>query len=191
MSNLIDKQAAIDLWEKYHHTIAVDAMQYDAELRQLPSEQTTQLTDDDIETIRVHLSAIKENLCNQHRWNEAKKYEALIDRLTAQSEPCEDAVLREAVIDSVRQDCFSVFTADEREYEIKDLPPVTPKQRTGHWIPVGMAEAVGGESAQWGSAIAYHKCSECDEQALKDDFEQEVLSDFCPHCGVKMEGVSE
>ena len=35
----IDRQAAIDLWEKYHPTIAVDAIQYDAELRQLPSAQ--------------------------------------------------------------------------------------------------------------------------------------------------------
>ena len=33
MSDLISRQAAIDLWEKYHPTIAVDAMQYDAELR--------------------------------------------------------------------------------------------------------------------------------------------------------------
>lgn len=39
MDELISKQAAIDLWEKYHPTIAVDAMQYDAELRQLPSAQ--------------------------------------------------------------------------------------------------------------------------------------------------------
>ena len=38
-SGLISRQAAIDLWEKYHPTIAVDAMQYDAELRQLPSAQ--------------------------------------------------------------------------------------------------------------------------------------------------------
>lgn len=58
---------------------------------------------------------------------------------------------------------------------------------TGKWIPVGVVEVVGGESAQWGSAVAYHKCSECDGQALRDDFEQEVLSDFCPHCGAKME----
>jgi len=39
MDDLISRQAAIDLWEKYHPTIAVDAMQYDAELRQLPSAQ--------------------------------------------------------------------------------------------------------------------------------------------------------
>lgn len=39
----ISRQAAIDLWEKYHPTIAVDAMQYDAELRQLPSAQPEQM----------------------------------------------------------------------------------------------------------------------------------------------------
>ena len=39
MSDLISRQAAIDLWEKYHYTIAVDAIRYDAELRQLPSAQ--------------------------------------------------------------------------------------------------------------------------------------------------------
>jgi hypothetical protein len=38
-SGLISRQDVIDLWEKYHSTIAVDAMQYDAELRQLPSAQ--------------------------------------------------------------------------------------------------------------------------------------------------------
>lgn len=41
MDDLISRQAVIDLWEKYHPTIAVDAMQYDAELRQLPSAQPT------------------------------------------------------------------------------------------------------------------------------------------------------
>ena len=42
MDELISKQAAIDLWEKYHYTIAVDAIRYDAELRQLPSAQPEQ-----------------------------------------------------------------------------------------------------------------------------------------------------
>ena len=48
-----------------------------------PSAQSKQkrLTDDDIETIRIHLNAIKEELCNQHRWHEAKEYEGIIDRL--------------------------------------------------------------------------------------------------------------
>lgn len=192
MSELIERQAVIDLWDKYHPTIAVDAMQYDAELRQLPHAQPTQLTDDDIEIIRVHLSAIKENLCNQHRWNEAKEYEALIDRLSAQPEPCEDAVSREAVQDTIHKWCGDCVDCETIAYEvITKIPPVTPKQRTGYWYPVGMAEAVGGESAQWGSAIAYHRCSECDERALQNEYGEEVLSKLCPHCWAKMEKWSD
>ena len=72
---------------------------------------------------------------------------------------------------------------------IRKLPPAQPEPHTGHWEPVGMAEAVGGEAAMWGSAIAYHVCSECREQALEEDGE-EKLSDFCPHCGAKMEATT-
>lgn len=35
MSDQIDRQAVLSLWDKYHSTIAVDAMEYDRELRQL------------------------------------------------------------------------------------------------------------------------------------------------------------
>ena len=49
-------------------------------LEELPSVQPTTLTEDDKETIRIHLSAFKERLCNQCRWNEAKEYEELISR---------------------------------------------------------------------------------------------------------------
>ena len=113
----------------------------------------------------------------------------------AQPAPCDDAVSRKDCLKALSnmmdtdgfRDGWAVSRANV-ECMLKAMPSVMPKQRTGHWIPVGMVEAVGGESAQWGSAIAYHKCSECDEQALRDDFEQEVLSDFCPHCGAKMRG---
>ena len=82
-------------------------------------------------------------------------------------EPCEDAVSREAVIDSVRQDCFAVFTADEREYEIRDLPLVTPKQRTGYWIK---------------RTNTLYKCDRCGAVQLKGN--------YCKDCGAKMEGVN-
>ena len=48
-----------------------------------PARQTA-LTADDIETIRIHLSAFKEELCNQGRWTEAAEYERLIQRLTGE-----------------------------------------------------------------------------------------------------------
>lgn len=40
-----------------------------------------QLTDDEIKTIRIHLNAYKEKLCNQHRWKEAEEYQRIIDKL--------------------------------------------------------------------------------------------------------------
>ena len=46
----------------------------------LPSAQPGRLTDDDFETIRIHLSAFKEDLCNRHRWEEAEEYQRIIDR---------------------------------------------------------------------------------------------------------------
>ena len=39
-----------------------------------------QLTNDDIETICIHLNAFKETLCNQRRWKEAEEYQRIIDR---------------------------------------------------------------------------------------------------------------
>jgi hypothetical protein len=47
-----------------------------------PDAQPERLTDDDFETIRIHLNAFKEKLCNQERWEEAREYERIIDRFT-------------------------------------------------------------------------------------------------------------
>ena len=45
--------------------------------------QPERLTDDDFETIRIHLNAWKEKLCNQRRWKEAEEYQRIIDRFMA------------------------------------------------------------------------------------------------------------
>lgn len=52
-------------------------------IKSLPSAQPERLTDDDFETIRIHLNAFKEKLCNQQRWEEAEEYQRIIDRLMA------------------------------------------------------------------------------------------------------------
>lgn len=49
-------------------------------IKALPSARPERLTDDDFETIRIHLNAYKEKLCNQHRWEEADEYQRIIDR---------------------------------------------------------------------------------------------------------------
>ena len=49
----------------------------------LIDRQPERLTDDDFETIRIHLNAYKGNLCNQQRWKEAEEYQRIIDRFMA------------------------------------------------------------------------------------------------------------
>lgn len=39
------------------------------------------LTRSEVETIRIHMNAFKEKLCNQGRWNEAQEYQDIIDKL--------------------------------------------------------------------------------------------------------------
>lgn len=53
------------------------------ELWGIASAQTERLTDDDFETIRIHLNSYKEKLCNQQRWKEAEEYQRIIDRFMA------------------------------------------------------------------------------------------------------------
>lgn len=75
MNDLISRQAAIKMFlDEGMPTAAVY-------IERMPPAQSSILTNDDIETIRIHLNAYKENLCNQKRWNEAEEYQRIIDRL--------------------------------------------------------------------------------------------------------------
>lgn len=46
----------------------------------LKDARLERLTDDDFETIRIHLNAYKGKLCNLHRWEEAEEYQRIINR---------------------------------------------------------------------------------------------------------------
>jgi rubrerythrin len=84
----ISRQAAIDEIDEWikafrengHKESAADACLIQDGIIQLPSSQPERLTDDDFETIRIHLNSFKENLCNQRRWKEAEEYQHIIDR---------------------------------------------------------------------------------------------------------------
>lgn len=98
--DLIDRQAAIDALDGGAELIrrALDNMELVGgerskfawglgliescinDLNKLPSARPERLTDDDFETIRIHLSAHKEKLCNQRRWKDAEEYQRIIDR---------------------------------------------------------------------------------------------------------------
>ena len=89
MSDLISRQAAIEhfiaLWECIDEIMDKEEWEdvCKTTANEIPSAQPERLTDDDFETIRIHLNAHKEKLCNQQRWEEAEEYQRIIDRFMA------------------------------------------------------------------------------------------------------------
>ena len=75
------------------------------------------------------------------------------------TEPCEDAISRQAAVDVASGYCHSANVAKE----LAKLPSVNPQPKTGHWIYMGG-----------------HFCSICDEQSV-------WKFNYCPNCGAKME----
>ena len=120
--------------------------------------QSEHLTDDDFETIRIHLSAFKESLCNQRRWKEAEDYERLISRFmsfaSSQSKIAQnisdgDLISRKAAIGVLAVgkellsrvlDDIDVVDTDREKYswglgliesyikDIEELPSASPEQ---------------------------------------------------------------
>lgn len=87
-----------------------------------------------------------------------------------QPEPCVDVVSREAAIDVIIS-FFKLTDYNESAYAVRtvlgDLPPVTPKQRTGKWIKI---------------TNTLYKCDQCGAVQLKGN--------YCKDCGAKMEGTN-
>ena len=83
-------------------------------------------------------------------------------------ETVEDCISRKAVIDITAE-----TGALETQSRVRDLPSVTPKQKTGHW------KHVQNDNNPY---IGKLYCSECNRIA---SFEY----NFCPNCGAKMEVV--
>lgn len=105
----------------------------------------------------------------------AKAFNYLWEKYVEQ-EPCEDAISRQEAVEA-----FQMF----REYEsnrsnkgwvnrietvLNQLPPVTPQQKTGHWIFVDKAHE-------------HAHCSECDYGNV--DLLNGRPHNYCPHCGAK------
>ena len=77
-------------------------------------------------------------------------------------EPCEDAISRQAALDEIFNNAEKPGDAYRA---VRMLAPVTPQQRTGHWI----------ECEDEVKCF----CSECKEIS-------DYPTKFCPRCGAKM-----
>ena len=93
---------------------------------------------------------------------------------TLSQKPCDDAVSREAVIEILGD-----YGCTNREglifKDIRALPSVTQKSKTGHW------KKKEDDTCWW------YVCSECEQEPLKNRLnDDDVLSAFCPNCGCRM-----
>lgn len=115
-----------------------------------------------------------------------KDYKRLLEQ-----EPCEDCISREAAIKGLGEEPY-VWTdsdfeiqqlSDWKQYKkmLENLPPVTPKPKTGHW----MAQDIH-------NCHTIFRCSECGYIHNFMHLYGKPTADYtyCPNCGAKM-GVVE
>lgn len=144
MSEYISRKEAIALWDKYRSTIAVDAIEYDAELRKLPSAQ-----------LGTNLAEVGTDLAQK----------------TVKGYPIDADGLLEKVTDE-----YGIMARDRLYRIIRNMPkykfpPADVVQvRHGNWTLVG-----------WHKGMKVVECSCCKKRAIG-------ATDFCPHCGAKMDG---
>ena len=93
---------------------------------------------------------------------------ALTETIESLQTECEDAISREKVKEILKQLRDGSLDGFYVEKDILDLPSVTPKPKTGHWID--------HQEDKW----IYDQCSECGTV-------HDVRTFYCPHCGAEME----
>lgn len=107
--------------------------------------------------------------------------------------PCEDAVSREAMLDKIKEVCFSKEqkwvdfrvsqgSNGQRDFIInfiESLPPVTPEQKKGVWVAIDQEPHETWECGLCGFVI--------DASSWRNPEERRDSYKYCPHCGAKME----
>ena len=84
-----------------------------------------------------------------------------------------------------------LIDADEMKKELKDMDVVLVNHNVEDWIdeqPTVDAEPVRhGKWVKTSEFMPIYGCSECKERNLFDNNCDNVLSDYCPKCGAKMD----
>lgn len=102
------------------------------------------------------------------------KYISKLEIQIAEQGPCEDAISRQAVLEIYNKWFRYCNVAEKKESpkaQIKALPSVTPKQKTGRWIFVDKAHE-------------HARCSECGYGDV--DLMDGKPHNYCQNCGTKM-----
>lgn len=125
-----------------------------------------------IQKHRLHWERLlRDKICNKQEGEEA--ITAFAESIAALSAvPCDDAISRQAAIKEVyKMPSYAFASVDVLEI-LEQLPSVTPKQRTGHWIIISV-DARG----------VLMKCDKCERLVCT---ESPGSYTYCPSCGAKM-----
>lgn len=163
MTDLISRQAAIDLYKRFQPYIAIKAVDFEKALEQLPSAQPAR------------------ELIEQLRWERDTAIQQLKDLGYGLGEKpkTDDTISRQAAIEAFRKELCR-----EREYAISfrgcervlsKLPSVQPERKKGKWI---------NHRNDMGHNIA--DCSECGE--AMQWYDPDTRPHYCPNCGADMRG---
>ena len=147
-----------------------------------------------------YLEGIKDNYIEGHGYERhpVPEYYAIENAIKAlEQETCEVAISKQAVLETI-DDCnsdglkgiFCSYDGGERFKEyIKNLPPVTPRPKMGHWIWIvdeSPATPISSYELNW----AGWACDCCREQPNDDsdwdDWDNPPKYKYCPNCGAKM-----
>lgn len=144
-----------------------------------------------VEACQVAIEALKAEPCDRLKLDGMLEdaYEHGYDqaRHDFETQPC-DAVSREAVLNYIRDNYRRWFINDDAFMQcvngIKNIVPVTPKQKTSVWVAIDQEPHETWECGLCGFVIDGSGCIDPDE--YRDIYK------YCPHCGCKMlEGESE
>lgn len=118
------------------------------------------------------------NCFDEHERDAYHTLSEAIKVLSERPEPCEDTVSRTDVFNAVRGEERGGYVDETVECMLKvmsDLPPVTPKRKTGKWIITSEFED-----------CYYAKCNQCNTTQVF--YFNKSHTNFCPNCGCDMRG---
>ena len=128
------------------------------------------------------IRTVEYHLLFDEKWKDA--FDMAISAIEAlkaqQSEPCTDAISRQAAIDAINDlpDCLNGFSDTYDKSCIigvlEELSPAQPERKTGTWIK---------------EPNCYYRCSECGDHY--PSIRGYMTYNFCPNCGAFMKGDSK
>ena len=100
-----------------------------------------------------------------------------------EQEPCEDCISRQEVLEIAKSSKSNWIDNSVLFKKVNELPPVTPKQKIGHWIKYGVPRC--GEQ--------HYQCTSCGYYINFGQWGELYTKEFkyCPNCMARMQEVED